>query len=153
MYAKKSLKESKIEERKRERVRERTFTGKKNQLTYVLVLFFSTYRYFHHSSLVREIIIILCILYNYTVLLKIIHVHNVIINWALLGFPELVQFYIWIFIPYIWFIGYSIEPSRIGFNVTSYPPARDAPGFIECAKKSLDDMYEVLEGRNPRKAK
>nr|XP_022297829.1 carnitine O-palmitoyltransferase 2, mitochondrial-like [Crassostrea virginica] len=50
-------------------------------------------------------------------------------------------------------VGYSIEASRIGFNVTSYPPARDAPGFIECAKKSLDDMYEVLEGRNPRKAK
>lgn len=47
--------------------------------------------------------------------------------------------------------GYSIEDSRIGFNVTSYPPARNAPGFIECVTKSLDDMYEVLEGRNPRK--
>eukprot|EP00105_Crassostrea_gigas_P016944 XP_011434533.1 PREDICTED: carnitine O-palmitoyltransferase 2, mitochondrial-like [Crassostrea gigas] len=48
-------------------------------------------------------------------------------------------------------VGYSIEDSRIGFNVTSYPPARNAPGFIECVTKSLDDMYEVLEGRNPRK--
>lgn len=48
-------------------------------------------------------------------------------------------------------VGYSMEDSRIGFNVTSYPPARNSPGFIECVTKSLDDMYEVLEGRNPRK--
>ncbi|XP_061187817.1 carnitine O-palmitoyltransferase 2, mitochondrial-like [Saccostrea echinata] len=50
-------------------------------------------------------------------------------------------------------VGYSIEDSRIGFNVTSYPPATNAPDFIECVTKSLDDMYEVLEGRHPKRSK
>ncbi|XP_056001188.1 carnitine O-palmitoyltransferase 2, mitochondrial-like [Ostrea edulis] len=49
-------------------------------------------------------------------------------------------------------VGYSTEDSRIGFNVTSYPPSTNAPNFIECVTKALDDMYEVLEGRHPAKS-
>lgn len=47
------------------------------------------------------------------------------------------------------FLGYSIDDNRIGFNVTSYPPATNVGEFIQCLSDSLDDLHDILEGRSP----
>ncbi|KAL3852858.1 hypothetical protein ACJMK2_016467 [Sinanodonta woodiana] len=49
-------------------------------------------------------------------------------------------------------VGYSVEDSRIGFNVTNYPPATDVHGFINCLKQSLNDIYAVFDGKLPMKS-
>ncbi|XP_050413982.1 carnitine O-palmitoyltransferase 2, mitochondrial [Patella vulgata] len=46
-------------------------------------------------------------------------------------------------------IGYSVEDNRLGFNVTSFPPARDVHGFIESCQVALDDIYSILQGQKP----
>ncbi|XP_060083405.1 carnitine O-palmitoyltransferase 2, mitochondrial-like [Ylistrum balloti] len=47
-------------------------------------------------------------------------------------------------------IGYSIESNRIGFNVTSYPPATNVREFIDCLRVSLDDLHDVMMKTSPR---
>ncbi|CAC5425186.1 CPT2 [Mytilus coruscus] len=49
-------------------------------------------------------------------------------------------------------VGYSIEDNRIGYNVTSYPPATNVRDFIQCLNDSLDDIYEIFHGRIPRQS-
>ena len=46
--------------------------------------------------------------------------------------------------------GYAVENERIGFNVTNYPPVTNVHEFKDCLKESLDDLYDVLNGKNPR---
>jgi carnitine O-palmitoyltransferase 2 len=45
-------------------------------------------------------------------------------------------------------IGYSIFDDSLGCNVLSYGLPTDLRGFLECVRVSLEDIYEVLEGRN-----
>ncbi|ESP01146.1 hypothetical protein LOTGIDRAFT_225472 [Lottia gigantea] len=45
-------------------------------------------------------------------------------------------------------IGYSVEDNRLGFNVTSYQD-KSVHDFIENASKSLDDIYNILQGQKP----
>ena len=45
-------------------------------------------------------------------------------------------------------IGYSILDDSLGCNVLSYGLPTDLQGFLECLQSSLEDIYEVLEGRN-----
>ncbi|OWF48755.1 carnitine O-palmitoyltransferase 2, mitochondrial-like [Mizuhopecten yessoensis] len=47
-------------------------------------------------------------------------------------------------------IGYSIESNRIGFNVTSYPPATNVREFIDCLRASLDDLFDIMNYSSPR---
>ncbi|KAL5014600.1 hypothetical protein ScPMuIL_008870 [Solemya velum] len=48
-------------------------------------------------------------------------------------------------------IGYAIEDDRIGFNITSYPPDTNVSGLIDCLAHSLDDLFEIFQGRQPKK--
>lgn len=48
-------------------------------------------------------------------------------------------------------VGYSIEDNRIGYNVTSYPPATNSSEFVQCLKDSLDSIHDIFEGRSPKK--
>lgn len=48
-------------------------------------------------------------------------------------------------------IGYSAEDDFLGCNVTAYPPARNISDFLTCIQQSFDEMFEVLDGRLPRK--
>ena len=48
-------------------------------------------------------------------------------------------------------VGYSIRDDSLGCIVLSYGPPADVHGFVECVKSSLEDIYEVLEGRNFKK--
>ncbi|XP_067893336.1 carnitine O-palmitoyltransferase 2, mitochondrial isoform X2 [Heterodontus francisci] len=43
-------------------------------------------------------------------------------------------------------VGYNVHDHWIGYNVSSYP-ARDLKEFLKCVHKSLDDIFDVLEGR------
>ncbi|XP_067846412.1 carnitine O-palmitoyltransferase 2, mitochondrial isoform X2 [Heptranchias perlo] len=43
-------------------------------------------------------------------------------------------------------VGYSVHDHWIGYNISSYP-ARDLKEFLKCVHKSLDDIFDVLEGR------
>ncbi|XP_058031126.1 carnitine O-palmitoyltransferase 2, mitochondrial isoform X1 [Ahaetulla prasina] len=43
-------------------------------------------------------------------------------------------------------IGYGIQDNWIGCNVSAYP-ARNAPEFLQCVHKSLDDIFDILEGK------
>lgn len=45
-------------------------------------------------------------------------------------------------------VGYGIQDDWLGCNVTSYPPNTDVRGFLECVRRSLEDIYSVLEGKN-----
>ena len=45
-------------------------------------------------------------------------------------------------------VGYSIFDDSLGCNVLSYGPPTDVRGFLECVRTSLEDIFEVLEGRN-----
>lgn len=45
-------------------------------------------------------------------------------------------------------IGYTINADSLGCNVLSYGLPTDVRGFLECVRSSLEDIYEVLEGRN-----
>lgn len=47
-------------------------------------------------------------------------------------------------------IGYAIESNRIGFNVTSYPPATNVREFIDCLQISLNDLFDVMNKASPR---
>lgn len=48
-------------------------------------------------------------------------------------------------------IGYAAQDNFLGCNVTCYPPSRNIPEFLDCVRQSFDEMFEVLEGRPPRK--
>ncbi|XP_023932320.1 carnitine O-palmitoyltransferase 2, mitochondrial [Lingula anatina] len=48
-------------------------------------------------------------------------------------------------------VGYGVQDDSLGCNVTSYPPARDVQEFLRCVKQSFDDIYEVLNDRDPKK--
>ncbi|XP_041063653.1 carnitine O-palmitoyltransferase 2, mitochondrial isoform X1 [Carcharodon carcharias] len=43
-------------------------------------------------------------------------------------------------------VGYGVHDHWIGYNISSYP-ARDLKEFLKCVHKSLDDIFDVLEGR------
>lgn len=43
-------------------------------------------------------------------------------------------------------VGYGVQDDWIGCNVSSYP-ARNAHEFLECVRKSLEDIFAVLEGK------
>lgn len=45
-------------------------------------------------------------------------------------------------------VGYTILDDSLGCNVLSYGPPSDVRGFVECVRSSLEDILEVLEGRN-----
>lgn len=45
-------------------------------------------------------------------------------------------------------VGYGIQDDWLGCNVTSYPPNTDVRGYLECVRRSLEDIYSVLEGKN-----
>lgn len=45
-------------------------------------------------------------------------------------------------------VGYGVEDSYLGFNVTSYP-ACSASDFVANCEKSLDDIHDILSGRKP----
>ncbi|XP_041348084.1 carnitine O-palmitoyltransferase 2, mitochondrial-like [Gigantopelta aegis] len=48
-------------------------------------------------------------------------------------------------------IGYAVEDGRLGFNITNYPPATDINDFLKCCEHSLDDIYDIFNGRVPSK--
>uniref|UniRef100_A0A6I8NSJ6 Carnitine O-palmitoyltransferase 2, mitochondrial n=1 Tax=Ornithorhynchus anatinus TaxID=9258 RepID=A0A6I8NSJ6_ORNAN len=43
-------------------------------------------------------------------------------------------------------IGYGVHDDWIGCNVSSYP-GRDVKAFLQCVHKSLDDIFNVLDGK------
>ncbi|XP_051867821.1 carnitine O-palmitoyltransferase 2, mitochondrial [Pristis pectinata] len=43
-------------------------------------------------------------------------------------------------------VGYGVHDDWIGYIVSSYP-ARDVTEFLKCVNKSLDDIFDVLEGQ------
>jgi hypothetical protein len=43
---------------------------------------------------------------------------------------------------------YSIWDEKLGAAVTSYPPARDGPGYIDCLRAAFDDIFEILKSSN-----
>lgn len=43
-------------------------------------------------------------------------------------------------------VGYGVHDDWIGCNVSSYP-ARDVHEFLRCVRKSLEDIFTVLEGK------
>ncbi|XP_017289800.1 carnitine O-palmitoyltransferase 2, mitochondrial [Kryptolebias marmoratus] len=43
-------------------------------------------------------------------------------------------------------VGYGVHDNWIGCNVSSYP-ARDVHEFLQCVYKSLEDIFNVLEGK------
>ncbi|XP_034270993.1 carnitine O-palmitoyltransferase 2, mitochondrial isoform X2 [Pantherophis guttatus] len=43
-------------------------------------------------------------------------------------------------------VAYSIHDNWIGCNVSAYP-SRNAPEFLQCVHKSLDDIFDILEGK------
>ncbi|XP_077005725.1 carnitine O-palmitoyltransferase 2, mitochondrial isoform X2 [Tamandua tetradactyla] len=43
-------------------------------------------------------------------------------------------------------IGYAVHDSWIGCNVSAYP-GRNAREFLQCVEKSLEDMFNALEGK------
>ncbi|XP_065674271.1 carnitine O-palmitoyltransferase 2, mitochondrial isoform X2 [Hydra vulgaris] len=45
-------------------------------------------------------------------------------------------------------IGYLIQDNWLGCNITSYPDSPNPTEFVELLKKSLMDIYSVLEGKN-----
>ncbi|XP_028398287.1 carnitine O-palmitoyltransferase 2, mitochondrial-like [Dendronephthya gigantea] len=45
-------------------------------------------------------------------------------------------------------IGYSISDHELGCNVLSYGLPTDVGGFLKCVESSLEDLYEVMDGRN-----
>ena len=45
-------------------------------------------------------------------------------------------------------VGYSISEDGLGCNVLSYGLPTDVRGFLGCVRSSLEDLYEVMEGRN-----
>ncbi|KAJ8302034.1 hypothetical protein KUTeg_021021 [Tegillarca granosa] len=47
-------------------------------------------------------------------------------------------------------VGYAIEDNRIGYNVTSYLPSGELRDFMYGLKLSLDDLYDIMEGRKPK---
>lgn len=49
------------------------------------------------------------------------------------------------------FKGYGAEDGFLRCNVTAYPPARNISEFVKCIQQSFDEMFEVLDGRLPRK--
>lgn len=44
-------------------------------------------------------------------------------------------------------VGYGVHDDWIGYNISSYP-ARDVKEFIKCIYKSLDDIFDVLDGQS-----
>lgn len=44
-------------------------------------------------------------------------------------------------------IGYAVHDSWVGCNVSSYT-SRNAHEFLRCVEKSLEDMFDVLEGKS-----
>ncbi|KAM6172478.1 carnitine O-palmitoyltransferase 2, mitochondrial isoform 2-T2 [Erethizon dorsatum] len=44
-------------------------------------------------------------------------------------------------------IGYAVHDNWIGCNVSSYP-GRNAREFLQCVEKSLEDMFDVFEGKS-----
>ncbi|XP_032884391.1 carnitine O-palmitoyltransferase 2, mitochondrial [Amblyraja radiata] len=44
-------------------------------------------------------------------------------------------------------VGYGVHDDWIGYNISSYP-ARDVKEFIKCIYKSLDDIFDVLDGKS-----
>lgn len=45
-------------------------------------------------------------------------------------------------------VSYGIQDDWLGYNVTSYPPNTDVCGYLECLRRSLEDIYSILEGKN-----
>ncbi|XP_029939584.1 carnitine O-palmitoyltransferase 2, mitochondrial [Salarias fasciatus] len=43
-------------------------------------------------------------------------------------------------------VGYGLHNDWIGLNVSTYP-ARNVHDFLQCTNKSLDDIFDVLEGK------
>ncbi|XP_027219853.1 carnitine O-palmitoyltransferase 2, mitochondrial isoform X1 [Penaeus vannamei] len=41
-------------------------------------------------------------------------------------------------------VGYQIQDDRLGIVLSSYPPHRDGAGFIECAQKAYEIIYNTL---------
>ncbi|XP_068240408.1 carnitine O-palmitoyltransferase 2, mitochondrial isoform X6 [Palaemon carinicauda] len=41
-------------------------------------------------------------------------------------------------------VGYQIQDNRLGIVLSSYPPHRDGPGFIECAEKAYKIIHDAL---------
>ncbi|KAJ1170255.1 hypothetical protein NDU88_002135 [Pleurodeles waltl] len=44
-------------------------------------------------------------------------------------------------------VGYGVHDDWVGCNVTSYP-SRDNKQFLQCVNKSLEDIFNVLEGKS-----
>lgn len=42
-------------------------------------------------------------------------------------------------------VGYGITNERSGLNLSSFPKSLDPPGFVDCFRTSMNDMFEVLE--------
>lgn len=42
-------------------------------------------------------------------------------------------------------IAYCIWDDSLGAAVTSYPPARDGPGYIDCLRAAFQDIFEILK--------
>ncbi|XP_037105261.1 carnitine O-palmitoyltransferase 2, mitochondrial [Syngnathus acus] len=43
-------------------------------------------------------------------------------------------------------VGYGVHDNWIGCNVSGYP-SRDVPGFLRCVHRSLEDIFNVLDGK------
>lgn len=43
-------------------------------------------------------------------------------------------------------IGYTMQDNWIGCNVSAYP-SRNVSEFLQCVHKSLDDIFDILEGK------
>ena len=48
---------------------------------------------------------------------------------------------------YLWCVlfSYCIWDDSLGAAVTSYPPARDGPGYIDCLRAAFQDIFEILK--------
>jgi hypothetical protein len=48
---------------------------------------------------------------------------------------------------YLWCVlfSYCIWDDALGAAVTSYPPARDGPGYIDCLRAAFKDIFEILK--------
>lgn len=44
-------------------------------------------------------------------------------------------------------VGYGVHDDLVGCNVTSYP-SRDIKQFLQCVNKSLEDIFNILEGKS-----
>ncbi|XP_069693874.1 carnitine O-palmitoyltransferase 2, mitochondrial [Periplaneta americana] len=42
-------------------------------------------------------------------------------------------------------VAYTVWDERLGSVVTSYPPARDGPGYIDCLRYAYDNIFQIME--------